>query len=237
MSSASSESGYCEYVRTEDEESSSAPDSCILSRPPSQQTFHPQTGYTTRWTSNNRGFSFGGNGSRCRRSRRKKPTACTPHYQPSRIHVTNRPKRERFPLLTSSVSWRSSSPLMNLPSTLEVSQSLAEDCLARVYLYFQQLLLHLRRHQRSLQRVASLHRDGDARWGAGGVGVDPSGCLWPPSLLSSTEQPHFVGYWATPHPNVCLALLIGNIQQYLAVLRRWLQPTKKTKISVIIVCI
>ncbi|KAK5967237.1 hypothetical protein GCK32_020814, partial [Trichostrongylus colubriformis] len=146
---------------------------------------------------------------------------------------TTRGKSRRFrkkvlpPSDTSSHSSCSSSELNSLTGDEERRHTLSrEDIIRKIYMYFQSLLVTIRRQQKFFEQIGGLMADADARWGAGGLRkgwVDPVGCFAPYGFGDPSKPTIFPGCWAVPHPAVHLALLASNLRDYLEFLC-WLYP-------------
>ncbi|KAL6732123.1 hypothetical protein Aduo_002918 [Ancylostoma duodenale] len=128
---------------------------------------------------------------------------------------------------TSSRSSCSSSEVNSLTGEEERRHTLSrEDIVKKVYMYFQSLLVNIRRQQKFFEQIGGLMADADARWGAGGLRkgwVDPAGCFAPYGFGDPSKPTAFPGCWAVPHPAVHLALLSSNLRDYLGFLS-WLYP-------------
>ncbi|KAK6725607.1 hypothetical protein RB195_004116 [Necator americanus] len=128
---------------------------------------------------------------------------------------------------TSSRSSCSSSEVNSLTGEEERRHTLSrEDIVKKVYVYFQSLLVNVRRQQKFFEQIGGLMADADARWGAGGLRkgwVDPAGCFAPYGFGDPSKPTAFPGCWAVPHPAVHLALLSSNLRDYLEFLS-WLYP-------------
>ncbi|EYC42908.1 hypothetical protein Y032_0512g2751 [Ancylostoma ceylanicum] len=128
---------------------------------------------------------------------------------------------------TSSRSSCSSSEVNSLTGEEERRHTLSrEDIVKKVYMYFQSLLVNIRRQQKFFEQIGGLMADADARWGAGGLRkgwVDPAGCFAPYGFGDPSKPTAFPGCWAVPHPAVHLALLSSNLRDYLEFLS-WLYP-------------
>ncbi|XGW24016.1 hypothetical protein V3C99_005879, partial [Haemonchus contortus] len=136
-------------------------------------------------------------------------------------------KKALPPSDTSSRSSCSSSELNSLTGEEERRHTLSrEDIIKKIYVYFQSLLVTIRRQQKFFEQIGGLMADADARWGAGGLRkgwVDPAGCFAPYGFGDRSKPTVFPGCWAVPHPAVHLALLASNLRDYLEFLG-WLYP-------------
>uniref|UniRef100_A0A1I7X8I9 Uncharacterized protein n=1 Tax=Heterorhabditis bacteriophora TaxID=37862 RepID=A0A1I7X8I9_HETBA len=148
--------------------------------------------------------------------------AITDRIKSSRISKTRRLRKKI--VVTPDSGSSCSSEVSSLAGEEERRRTLSfDDIIKRIYVYFQSMLVTIRREQKFCEQIGGLMADADARWGSVGPlngWLDPSGCFAPLSFGNISKGPAFRGCWAVPHPSVYFSLLATNVKDYLKFLQR-----------------
>lgn len=103
----------------------------------------------------------------------------------------------------------------------------SEEHIICVYLGIRHVVSMLRKEKNRWEKALSMSRHEDGRWG--GIRrerVDPRGALVPP-IYPGLSNTSVAACWATPHPAIALGLLCCDMNEYLAILRRFVEMKKK----------